>query len=81
MAEPAHDYTRGEMDIHEQKSTFDLFMGLTKWGSLYTAALVLFLSVWLAAGLGFVAGAVSAVVLIAVGYFSLKKKPGSDAAH
>ena len=36
MGEQSSDYHRGEMDIQEQVATFDLFMALTKWGSLAT---------------------------------------------
>ena len=46
MAGPASDYHRGEMDIHEQASTFQLVMGITKWGSLVMAAFLLFLVLW-----------------------------------
>ena len=35
----ASEYHRGEMDISEQVATFNLFNGLTKWGSLGLAAL------------------------------------------
>ena len=76
MAEQHHEYHRGEMDISEQKATYDLFMGLTKWGSLLTAAIVLFLTVWLAAGMGFFAGLISFVVLMVAGWFLLRSKPG-----
>jgi hypothetical protein len=41
MAEHGSDHHHGEMDIREQESTFHLFMGLTKWGSLITAVTAL----------------------------------------
>lgn len=75
----ASEYHRGEMDIHEQAATFNLFVGLTKWGSLAIAALVLLLTVWFCTAGGFLGGLVSAVVLFAVGVFVLKSKP--DSAH
>jgi hypothetical protein len=37
-------FHHGAMDIREQRSTYDFFMGLTKWGSLAVAALLLFLT-------------------------------------
>ncbi|MGH6909306.1 MAG: aa3-type cytochrome c oxidase subunit IV, partial [Phenylobacterium sp.] len=46
MAGPASDYHRGEMDIHEQVSTFNLVMGMTKWGSLILASFLLFIVIW-----------------------------------
>ena len=39
----ASEYHRGDMDIHEQTSTYHLFVMLTKWGSLSLAALLVFL--------------------------------------
>jgi hypothetical protein len=75
---PSH---HGDMDIHEQRSTYDLFMGLTKWGSLAVAALVLFLVVSFCAGDagGMGVGAVAALGLVVVGFFLLKSKPKAKA--
>lgn len=75
MAGPS-DYHRGEMDIHAQASTYKGFMGLTKWGSLYIAALILFLSLWLCAGAGFLRSALATIVLIVAGtlFMADKKK-------
>ena len=42
MAGHGSDYQRGHMDIAEQAATFNLVMGMTKWGSLAIAAGVLF---------------------------------------
>lgn len=70
-----HEYHRGEMEISEQKATYDLFMGLTKWGSLFMAALLVLLTVWFATDFGFFPGFVAAVVLAAAGIFFLRKKP------
>lgn len=75
MAGPAHDYHRGDMDISEQKSTYALFMALTKWGSLFSAAILLFLTVTFAAGAGFIAGAVAGGALAIIGWWYLRKKP------
>ncbi|MDP1776979.1 MAG: aa3-type cytochrome c oxidase subunit IV, partial [Brevundimonas sp.] len=44
MADPHHasdDYVRGSQEISEQESTFDAFVGLTKWGSLIISATLL----------------------------------------
>lgn len=76
MGEQASDYHRGEMDIQEQKATFDLFMGLTKWGSLATACALLFFSVLFATSAGFLAAAASAAVVAVVGVVLLRSKPG-----
>ncbi len=80
MAGPAHadsDYHRGEMDIHEQRSTYDMFMGLTKWGSLAVAALVVFLTLCFATGAGFLTSTIATVVMIAGGVYFLREKKTS----
>lgn len=69
----AHDaYVRGSQEISEQESTFDAFIGMSKWGSLVIAAGLLFLTLWFQPGGSFVAGFISAVVLLVVGFFVLK---------
>mgnify|MGYP001174181869 FL=1 len=45
MAEHEHDYVQGSMDISEQRSTFDLFYQLTKWGTIVTVAAVVLLAI------------------------------------
>lgn len=79
MAEHGSSYTPGEMDIHEQVSTFHFVMGMTKWGSLGIASLLLFLVLWFCTGTGFLGAAIAAIVLIALGVFFLREK--KDAAH
>lgn len=76
MADQASDYHRGDMDISEQVATYGLVMGLTKWGSLAIAALVLFLTLWFCAGAGFLGAAVSAAVLVVLGVFLLRDRGG-----
>lgn len=78
MAGPAshdEDYHRGEMDISEQASTFDLVMVLSKWGALGIAVLVLFFTMWLYPRGSFMGAAVAAVVLLVAGIFFLRSKP------
>ncbi len=38
------DYVPGSMNISEQKSTYNLFWALTKWGSVAIALLMVFLA-------------------------------------
>jgi hypothetical protein len=80
MAGPASDYHRGEMDIQEQVSTFNLVMGMSKWGSLVLAAFLLFLVLWFCTPAGFLAGFISGGVLLALGIVLLRSKPEA-AAH
>jgi hypothetical protein len=79
MAGPASDYHRGEMDIQEQVSTFNLVMGMTKWGSLILAAFLLFVVLWFCTPAGFLSGLVSGAILLALGIVLLRSKP--EAAH
>jgi hypothetical protein len=69
----AHDaYVHGSQEISEQKSTFDAFVGMSKWGSLLIASAVLFLVMWFQPGGSFIGGVISAVVVLVAGYFILK---------
>jgi thiamine transporter ThiT len=72
MAGQASEYHRGEMDIHEQVSTFHLIMNITKWGSLVIAAALLFLVLWFCTGAGFLAGLISGVVVFVLGSLLLR---------
>ncbi|HYG27990.1 MAG TPA: aa3-type cytochrome c oxidase subunit IV [Caulobacteraceae bacterium] len=83
MADPHHadahdDYVRGSQQIDEQASTFNLFIGLAKWGSLLTAATLVFLVLWFQPGGSFIGGAITAVVVLVAGFFFLRsgKKSG-----
>ena len=84
MADPHHadahdDYVRGSQEISEQATTFSLFMGLAKWGSLRTAATLVFLEVWFQPGGSFIGGAITAVVVLVAGFFFLKS--GKTSSH
>ena len=79
MADPHHadahdDYVRGSQEISEQTSTFSLFMGLAKWGSLLTAATLAFLVLWFQPGGSFIGGAITAVVILIAGGWFLRSK-------
>ena len=75
MADPHHtsdSYVHGSQEISEQESTFDAFMGLTKWGSLIIAILLVFLTLWFQPGGSLMTGLITAVVLSVAGFFFLK---------
>lgn len=72
----ADDYHRGEMDIHEQVSTYHAVMGMTKWGSLALAVAILALVLWFCTPAGFIGGAVPALVLLVLGIVFLREKKG-----
>lgn len=80
MAGTPSDYHRGEMDIAEQNATFDLVMGMTKWGSLYISATLFFFTLLFCTHTGFLGSAASAVVMVVLGTVLLGKKKGA-AAH
>ncbi|MFN3520827.1 MAG: aa3-type cytochrome c oxidase subunit IV [Phenylobacterium sp.] len=79
MADHATDYVRGEMDIQEQNATYDLFMAMTKWGSLSLVALLALLVLWFCTPAGFLSGFVAALVVTVIGVLVLREKP--QAAH
>ena len=78
MAGQASEYHRGEMDIHEQVSTFHLVMNITKWGALFVAVGVLTATLWFCTGAGFVGGAGTGLVVLIVGIVFLREKPAAD---
>jgi Na+/H+-translocating membrane pyrophosphatase len=75
MAGQASEYHRGDMDIHEQVSTFHLVMNITKWGSVVLAALLLTLVLWFCTGAGFLAGAIAGAVVLGLGIVLLRSPP------
>jgi hypothetical protein len=81
MAGKATEHHRGEMDIQEQVSTFELFNTMAKWGSLFVGTLVLFLVLLCCTGAGFGGAAITAIVAVAVGVLLLRDKPETAAAH
>lgn len=79
MAGPASDYHRGEMDIQEQAATFNLFMGLTKWGSLALVSALSLFVIWFCTPGGFMGGFAVGLVILVLGIVALREKPA--AAH
>jgi hypothetical protein len=74
MAEHASDYVHGEMPVDEHDRTFHGFIKLTKWGSLYLAAVLLMITLWFCTTAGFFAGVICAAVLIGLGTLVLSEK-------
>jgi hypothetical protein len=71
----AHDdYVRGSQEISEQVSTFHLFMGLAKWGSLLIAAALTFLTIWFMPNGNFFGGFIAMVVMLVAGGWFLRDK-------
>ena len=80
MAGASSDYQRGTMNIAEQSATFDLVMGLTKWGSLYISSFLLFFVLLFCTHTGFLGSAGTAVAMAVLGTLLLRDKKTS-AAH
>jgi hypothetical protein len=74
MATHGGDYHRGEMNIDEHTSTYALFMKLTKWGSLYLAALLMTLVLWFCTATGFLGAIITGLVMLVLGTLVLGEK-------
>jgi hypothetical protein len=77
MADHDSEYHHGQMDIHAQQSTFHLFNGMTKWGSLALAVMLVMLVLWFCTGAGFLGALVTAVVVMVLGVLLLREKPSA----
>ena len=75
MAERAHTYKHGEMDIEANKASFHAFMLMSKWGSLSVASGLLFLVLWFCTDAGFIAAFISGAIVAGLGYLLLREKP------
>jgi hypothetical protein len=74
MATHGGDYTRGDMIIEEHEKTYAGFLRLTKWGSFYLAATILFLTLWFCTPAGFIGGLFTGVVVLVIGTLVLSEK-------
>ncbi len=75
MAKASPEYHRGEMNIQEQTATYDVVMGLTKWGSLATAVCILFMTLLFCTATGFIGSATASVIMAVIGFAMLMGKP------
>jgi hypothetical protein len=75
MADASHDYHPGDQNISEQVATYSFFDGLTKYGSLTVATLVLMLTLWFCLNAGFLGGLIPGLVVAGLGLLFLRSKP------
>jgi hypothetical protein len=78
MDHASAEYHPGDQNITEQVSTYRFFGGLTKWGSLTVAVLVLMLTLWFCLDAGFLGGLIPGAILAGLGVFFLRSKPAKD---
>jgi hypothetical protein len=78
MDDAAADYHHGDQNISEQLASYRAFGGLTKWGSLIVATLVLMLTLWFCLGVDFLGGLIPGLILVALGVTFLRSKPAQD---
>ncbi|MGA9659109.1 MAG: aa3-type cytochrome c oxidase subunit IV [Asticcacaulis sp.] len=69
------DYIKGDMDIKQHEHTFDLFVSMTKWGSLHIATLLVFLVILTCTKMGFLTALIVAAIVGIAGFYLLKGKP------
>ncbi|WP_417230800.1 aa3-type cytochrome c oxidase subunit IV [Brevundimonas sp.] len=72
---PAH--VHGSQAIDEQKSTFSLFIGLAKWGSLISVVILTLLTLWFRPDGSALTAFITAGVVAVVGWFVLRSKPSA----
>ena len=68
-------YHSGDQDISEQTLTYQRFGSLAKWGSLFTATLLVMLVIWFCIGAGFLGGLIPGLILLGVGIAFLRSTP------
>lgn len=74
----ASEYHHGDMDIHEQKATYEAFGTLTKWGCLIIAVAITMATLWFCTDAGFFGGLVPGLILLVLGLVFLRSKPAAD---
>jgi hypothetical protein len=77
----ASEYHTGDQDIAQNKETYAAFIAAAMWSSLWLAAGLVALVVWFCTNQGFLPGAISAVVILGLGYTLLRKRPAKASAH
>jgi hypothetical protein len=78
MAEHEAEYHHGDMDVSEQVRTYEVFGELTKWSCLLIGVAIVFLTMWFCTPIGFLGGAITGVVLFAIGAFVLRRGPSES---
>ena len=69
------EYHHGQMNAATQIADYKVFINFTKWVALHLAVLILMLVLWFCLGVGFFAGLIPGVIVLALGIFFLRAKP------
>ncbi|MEM6463099.1 MAG: aa3-type cytochrome c oxidase subunit IV [Pseudomonadota bacterium] len=64
--------TGAEMDYSEHEKTYDMFLALTKYGTLACIAIIIGMTVGFFTSAGFITSTLLTIIIIAVGYYILK---------
>ena len=72
----ASEYHRGDMDIHEQKTTYHAFGVGTKWGCVALASLLIFLVLYFCTDVSFFPAIGTGVLVLVLGIVFLREKKG-----
>ena len=75
------EYNRGDQIIDEQRSTYDVFMGLTKWGGLAVIAIVAWATLAFATEAGVLTAFIVAAVVVGLGVLLLREKKPEPATR
>lgn len=75
MAGDSSDYQHGGMDVAAQQATYQLVMGMTKWGCLALAAFLVLVVLWFCTPNGFMGGAIGGLAVLVTGILLLREKP------
>ena len=71
MSEPTDSDTGPVMDYEEHDKTYELFLTMTKWGTVATVALLIAMAFGFFAGGGFFGGLIVFVLLLIVSRLTL----------
>ena len=71
----AKEFHHGDQDPETKQETYSAFMEMTKWACVVLAATLSLLVIWFCTPLGFLPGAIVAVILLVLGFMFLGTKP------
>lgn len=64
--------TGAEMDYPEHEKTYDMFLAITKYGTLGVAVLLIGMAIGFFSAAGFITSAILTIILFVIGFYLLK---------